>query len=437
LGAALMAAKGYAASETGDAYARARELWEKLSFPSEFLRIPYGQSLYHVYRGEFDVALRLDEDLLSLSRQRNDSPGLVLGHQSFGRNLFFVGRFASSQSHLEEALALYDPISHRSLGHQVGFHPSSAYLGIVLSCLGYPDQALKRSSAAIAEARRLAHPPSLAGNLATGIRLRLLVGDNAALSEWVDQLVTVTTEQGFPHWRAMETICRGWLKVENGEVAEGMLLLRNGSAASRAAGAWRPHNIALLATACEIAAQIDEALTLLDDALQIVERTGERWFAAELNRHKGQLLLRQGHSEAAEQLYYKALSVAEEQEAKLWELRAAVSLARLHRDQGRRTEARDLLTPVYGWFTEGFGTPDLKEAKALLDDVDRRRRHHSAGRDDRRWQRHRRRQHRAARPAARQCGRRQPGSDNPQARLTAAIARRCGENSLHAYRDLR
>ena len=170
---------------------------------------------------------------------------------------------------------------------------------------------MKRSSAAIAEARRLAHPPSLAGNLATGIRLRLLVGDNAALSEWVDQLVTVTTEQGFPHWRAMETICRGWLKVENGEVAEGMLLLRNGSAASRAAGAWRPHNIALLATACEIAAQIDEALTLLDDALQIVERTGERWFAAELNRHKGQLLLRQGHSEAAEQLYYKALAGGE------------------------------------------------------------------------------------------------------------------------------
>ena len=110
-------------------------------------------------------------------------------------------------------------------------------------------------------------------------------------------------------------------------------------------------------------------MTLLDDALQIVERTGERWFAAELNRHKGQLLLRQGHSEAAEELYRKALSIAEEQEAKLWELRAAVSLARLRRDQGRRAEARDLLAPVYGWFTEGFDTPDLKEAKALLDRV--------------------------------------------------------------------
>jgi predicted ATPase len=107
----------------------------------------------------------------------------------------------------------------------------------------------------------------------------------------------------------------------------------------------------------------------LDDALRIVGRTGERWLEAELNRHKGQLLLRQGYTEAAEELYRKALGIAEEQGAKLWELRAAVSLARLRRDQGRRAEARDLLAPVYGWFTEGFGTPDLKEAKKLLDEV--------------------------------------------------------------------
>ena len=130
-----------------------------------------------------------------------------------------------------------------------------------------------------------------------------------------------------------------------------------------------PHFIALLARACEIAGQVEEALALLDDALQIVERTGERWFAAELNRHKGRLLLRQGHSGAAEKLYRKALSIAVEQEAKLWELRTAVSLARLRRDQGRRAEARDLLAPVYNWFTEGFGTPDLKQAKALLDEL--------------------------------------------------------------------
>jgi predicted ATPase len=154
-------------------------------------------------------------------------------------------------------------------------------------------------------------------------------------------------------------------------VAEGISLLRSGSTAYRATGArvWMPYHIALLARAYEIAGQTEEGLTQLDDALQIVERTGERWLDAELYRQKGQLLLRQGQSEAAEELYRKALSIAQEQGAKLWELRAAVSLTRLRRDQGCLAEARDQLAPVYGWFTEGFDTPDLKEAKALLDEL--------------------------------------------------------------------
>jgi predicted ATPase len=130
-----------------------------------------------------------------------------------------------------------------------------------------------------------------------------------------------------------------------------------------------PHYSALLAMACGIEGQIEEGLKLLDDAFQIAERTGERLLAGELHRHKGQLLLRQGNAEAAEELYHKALRIAREQEAKLWELRAAVSLARLRREQGRRAEARDILKPIYGWFTEGFATPDLKEAKALLDEL--------------------------------------------------------------------
>jgi predicted ATPase len=207
----------------------------------------------------------------------------------------------------------------------------------------------------------------LAGNLATGIRLRLLLGDIAALRRWVDQLVAVMTEQGFPHWRAMATICRGWIKVQSGDLAQGISLLRSGLVASLAITAWRPHNIALLAGACEIAGQNEEAISLLDDALGIVGRTRERWFSAELHRYKGELLLRQGQPNAAEDLYHKALSIAQEQQAKVWELRAAASLARLRRDQGRRAEARDLLAPVYGWFTEGFDTPDLKDAKTLLD----------------------------------------------------------------------
>jgi class 3 adenylate cyclase/predicted ATPase len=375
LGAALMAAKGYAAAETGSTYARARGLWERLGSPSEFLRIPYVQSLYHAVRGELDLAQRLDEDLLHLSQQSKNSAGLVLGHASAGRNLMFTGWFASSRSHLEEAIALYDPNSHRdTLVRQAGFHPhvnSAGHLGVVLFCLGYPDQAIAQSSAAIAEARRLAHPPSLASSLALGSRLLSLAENSAVLTERVDQLAMVTAEQGLPHWRSQGTIFRGWVKVKNGDIAEGMSLLRDGSAAYRATGAevWMPYHLALLARACEIVGQINDAATLLDDALQIVERTGERWFAAELNRHKGRLLLRQGHAEAADELYRKALGIAREQEAKLWELRASVILARLYRDQGRPAEGRDLLAPIYGWFIEGFDTADLKEARVLLDQL--------------------------------------------------------------------
>ena len=374
LGAALLIVKGFAAPETGHAYARARELWEQLGSPSEFLQVPHGQSHYHALRGELDLAQRMDEDLLRLSLQRNDSAGLVLGHFSTGQNLILRGRFALSRSHFEEVVALYDPISHRPLVRQAGVQPlviSQAYLGIILFCLGFPDQALARGSAAVIEARRLAHPPSLAVTLAIVLRLLSLVGDDAVLNERAEQLVAVTIEQGFPQMRAMGAIYRGWVKVKNGDLADGISLLRSGSTAYRATGAdaFMPYFIALLASACEIAAQIDEALTLLDEALQTVDRTGEHWFTAELNRFKGRLLLRQGHSEAAEELYRKALSVARGQEAKLWELRAAASLARLWHNQGHLAEARDLLALVYAWFIEGFDTPDLKDAKALLDDL--------------------------------------------------------------------
>jgi predicted ATPase len=202
-------------------------------------------------------------------------------------------------------------------------------------------------------------------------QLLSLVGENAALDERASQLLAVATEQSFRYYRTQGTIFHGWATVKNGNVMEGISLLRRGFAEYRATETqtWMPYYIALLAGACKIAGQIDEALALLDDALQIVERTGERWFIAELNRHKGQLLLRQGHTEAAEELYCNGLKIAREQEAKLWELRAAVSLTRLRRDQDRRAEARDLLAPIYGWFTEGFETPDLKDAKTLLDEL--------------------------------------------------------------------
>ena len=374
LGAALRFVKGQATPEMGHAFARGRELWEQLSSPSQFLHIPYGQSFYHIYRGEFDLARRLDEDLLRLSRQRNDAAGLVLGHTSSGRTLMYVGKFASSRSHLEEALALYDPISHGSLGYQTGSHPrvgARGQLGIALFCLGFPDQALAQSNAGIAEALTLAHPPSLVSSLALGCRLLSLSGDTAALDERAGQLIAAASEQRFPLYGALGTIYRGWCKSIAGDVIEGISLLRNGSSTYNATGAETriSYHIALLAQAYENAGRADEALSALNHALQIAAGIGERWFTAELYRHKGQVMLRQGDSAAAEQLYHQALAIAEEQEAKIWKLRAAVSLARLLGDQDRRSEAHDFLAPIYEWFTEGFNRADLKQAKGLLDEL--------------------------------------------------------------------
>jgi class 3 adenylate cyclase/predicted ATPase len=374
LGTVLQSVKGYAADETGRTLARARELWEQLGSPPEFLQVAYAQSIYHAIRGELKLAHRLDEDLLRLSRQRNDPAGLFLAHQSCGRNLMFAGRLVAARSHLEESIALCDLDSDQSVVQQAGLHPevaSQGFLAIVLFCLGHPVQALARSTSAIADARRLAHLPSLAMSLTNAARLLSFTGNGPALDEWAGELAKMADEQGFLLWRAAGIIFRGWVRVNTGDVAEGISRLRRGLSAYRATGAqaWVPYQIGLLARAYEIAGQIEKAIYLLDDALQIIERTGERWLEAELHRHKGQLLVGQGHSVAAEELYRKALSIAQEQKAKMWELRAAVSLARLRRDQGRRAEARELLAPVYGWFTEGFDAPDLKEAKALLDEL--------------------------------------------------------------------
>jgi class 3 adenylate cyclase/predicted ATPase len=374
LGAVLRFVKGQGAPETGYSFSRARDLWEQLGSPSEFLHVPYGQSRYHVYRGELGLGLSLDEDLLRLSRERDDSAGFVLGHQAYGTSQMLAGRFALSRLHLEAALAIYDPNSHGSLAHQTGSYPqvvAQAYLGFVLFCLGFPDQAVKRTSAAIAEAERLAHSPSLASSLMGGTILLSLAGYNGALDQRADDLVTVATDQGFLFWRPMGIIYRGWVKVQDGDAAEGISLLHDGLAGYRATGAqlWMPYYTAFLARAYEIAGEIEEALARLKDASHIAETTGERWFAAELHRHKGRLLLRQGRSGAAEEQYRKALSIAEEQGATLWELRATVSLARLRRNQSYHADARNLLTSIYARFTEGFATPDLKEASALLGEL--------------------------------------------------------------------
>jgi class 3 adenylate cyclase/predicted ATPase len=371
LGAALRYTKGQATPEMGQAFARARELWEQLGSPAEFLYVLYGQSRYHIYRGEYEEAQRLDQDLLRLSRQYNDSKGLVLGHDSAGRDLLLLGRFNSARPHLEAVLTLYDPLMHRSLVHQTGCHShivSREYLAIVLFCLGFPNQAWAQSREGVAEALRLAHPPSLAVGLATCCRLLSLTDNYSALDDRAAQLIAVATEHGFPLYRGLGTMYRGWGKVRTGDLAEGMSMLRAGSTVFSATGAKTRtsyHN-ALVAKAFEIAGQIMEAVCLLDDALQSAVAVGERWFVAEMYRHKGELMFRQSEFKAAENFYRQALVIAREQGARLWELRAAISLGELMLDQRRRMEANELLVPAYRWFTEGFDTQDLVRARSLL-----------------------------------------------------------------------
>jgi TolB-like protein/DNA-binding winged helix-turn-helix (wHTH) protein/predicted ATPase/Tfp pilus assembly protein PilF len=373
-GAVLRFLKGQAALETRQAYAHMRRLWEQLGSPPELRHVAYGLSMAYAYGGDLAEARHIGEELLRVSQERDDSAGLVLGHSVCGQHCFMSGELQAARLHLERLLAIYDPTVHDTLVQQAGSHPlmTQSFLAFTLCSLGWPDQALARSASAIADARRLAHPTSLAVGLALGALQASLVGDHATMEQRAGELATVSTEQGLPYYSAWSAIFRGRAKALNGDAEAGIALLREGLAAYRDTGAviGLPPFIDLLAASCEAAGQTQEAVSLLDDVIPLTLQTGERWYTAELTRHKGQLLLRLGDTEGAANLFREALGIARQREARFWELRAAVSLARLYVEQGRPVEARDLLAPIYGWFTEGFGLSDLVEAKALLGSIE-------------------------------------------------------------------
>ena len=241
-----------------------------------------------------------------------------------------------------------------------------------LACLGHLDQAWSRVDSALKEARGLSDPFTLAFALGiaclAGWFVRL---EPKPLLPYADELLALTTEHGIGHFRLLAFILRGWCLAVSGHAEEGIPLLTTGLTGMEEDGfmAWRPCHLAHLGDSCRIAGWWQAALGHLAEAQRLAEETEERCFQAETLRLRGDLLLTTGDSAAAEVSYHEALAIARQQSAKLWELRAATSLARLWRDQGKRLEARDLLTPVYGWFTEGFGTPVLQEAKALLEDL--------------------------------------------------------------------
>lgn len=271
-------------------------------------------------------------------------------------------------------LALHDPERHRSLASLYAYDPRLAGLAglcLALFQLGYPEQALARCDGAIGEAERLGHPAGLAYALHHACLFEHARRNPAGVRRRAAALIALCAEQGFPLWGAAGEILQGWAMAEQGRPAEGGTRVEEGIAAYRATGAavFLPYWSALLADARSVSGRVAEGVALLGEALDRSEATGERWSEAELLRWKGEALLRLADRDRAEACLLRAVSVARGQGARMWELRAATSLARLWQDQGRRAEAHDRLAPVYGWFSEGFDTPDLREARALLDEL--------------------------------------------------------------------
>jgi predicted ATPase len=288
-----------------------------------------------------------------------------------------MGELLFSREHIEKAIVLYDLEPDRPLvfhygGADAGVR-SLSYATATLWHLGYPDQALKQGNEALALARRLSHPLSLAfAELFVG-RLRQSRGEARAAQQNAEGVIAVCAEHGLTDWLAWATTQLGCAMGEQGRSEEGIAQIRKGLAASRATGAelLRPHHLCLLADACKNTDRLDDGLSALAEALAAAEEHGNRSYEAEIHRLKGELLLRQSDSNTAQaqSCFERAIAIARKQSAKSLELRATTSLARLLQKQGHRDEARTMLANIYNWFTEGFDTADLKDAKALLEEL--------------------------------------------------------------------
>jgi predicted ATPase len=376
LGASLLATKGQAAAEVEQTYSRARQLCEHLEAPHQLCAVLRGLHGYYSNRAELQTAHALGEQLLTLAQQQAQDPALlVAAYRALGTTLWSLGLVASASMHFAQGIALYDPKQHRASAFLYGEDAGvicHLFAARALWYLGYPDQALARSQEAVALAQQIAHPYSLAHVLSFAAmfhQFRREVHDTQACA---DAAVNLGTAQGFPQLRARGVLLRGWaLLAQQGQAKEGIKQLTQGLRGLRATGAelLRPYHLALLAEAHGTMGQPEAGLTALAKALTLAETTGERWYESEMHRLKGELLLQQSSDNQAEAelCFHHALDIARSQQAKSLELRTATSLAKLWQHQGKRQEAHDLLAPVYSWFTEGFDTADLQEAKSLLD----------------------------------------------------------------------
>jgi predicted ATPase len=374
LGASLLAVKGYAASEVRETYTSAQQLCQHLDDPHQLFHVLWGLWAFALVHGELRMAYKLNEQLLTLAQHPQDPVMLLVAHRAMGSTLSQLGVFTAAHTHLAQGITLSDATHHHALvllyGEDAGVTCRS-HDAHMLWLLGYPDQALARSQAAVTLAQQMAHPLSLAYTLGMTAFFHQFRREVCATQEHAEAAMSLAKEQGFSYWMAFGAILGGWSLVHQGQTQGGMTQLHQGLRDFRATGAElsQPGFLALLAEAHGTMGQPEAGLTVLTEALVHVEHTRERLFEAEIYRLKGELLLQQNsdNQAEAESCFQHAISIAQSQQAKSLELRAAMSLARLWQQQGKRQEAHDLLAPVYGWFTEGFDTADLQEAKALLE----------------------------------------------------------------------
>jgi predicted ATPase len=376
LGAALQLAKGHAAPEVEHAYIQAHALCQQVSETIELVSVLFGLWCFYILRPELHTARELGETMLRLAQRAHDPALAVIAHWALGLTRLWLGELPAARQHLEEAIARYTPDQRRVMVFRVGNEPGvpcRLYVAIILWLLGSPEQALARLHDALALPPELSHPFSLAVARCLAAMVSQFRRDGPAVHEQAEAAIALTTEQGFPQWASLAMSLRGWALVMQGQGEAGMAQIRQGIADWRGTGAalFVPYLCTLLADVSAHLDHTEDGLRALVEAHTLVEQHEERWWEAEVSRLRGVLLLRQTVPPQAEAETWlrRALEVARRQQAKSLELRAATSLARLWQQQGKRTEAYELLVPVYAWFTEGVDTADLQEAKALLEEL--------------------------------------------------------------------
>jgi class 3 adenylate cyclase/predicted ATPase len=388
LGVPLIAAKGYAVQEVEENYARALELSRQLDNKQSIFEATRGLWVCFFIRADLPKAHELGVQLLNLAEGtrlneaaelvRQKTGNLIEAHRALGMTMFWGGRFVDSRDHLERAMVLYDPNLHSSLSETHGIDPGIVclmYLGYLRWFLGFPDEARECSKRALSNAERMRHPFTLAYALAFRAYLCQHLRDAEGTLDYATRTLAISSEHGYLFWKQQATMLRGWALAEMGHVDDGINQILAGLDAyeameSRLASPWFR---TLLANAYVKAGRLDAAFRVLDDALTIIEKTGEGAHLAEIYRLQGAITLARRGPEAVletEASYTRSLEVCRKQDAASWELRTAVSLARLWQDVGRHREAVDLLAPVCGRFKQGFDTSDVKEATQIMRELE-------------------------------------------------------------------